>query len=60
MKPGDLVKIITDRGEKLENAMGLIVELEMLINDRQMWQVMVYGDIHNIRENDLELVNEAR
>ena len=60
MKPGDLVKIIADRGEKLENALGLIVKLEMLINDRPMWQVMVYGDIHNIRENDLELVNEAR
>lgn len=60
MKPGDLVRIITDRGEKLENALGLIVKLEMLINDRPMWQVMVYGDIHNIRENDLELVNESR
>ena len=65
MKPGDLVRITSaarpTRDFRTEDALsgkiGIIVELEMLLNDKPVWRVMVEGELLQIREQHLELID---
>lgn len=58
MKPGDLVKVIFN-DHALFGSIGLIVELDMLINDHPMWIVMIEGELFIIRARHLEVIDEA-
>jgi hypothetical protein len=72
MKPGDLVRITSaarptrdflaedDTLVGLVGKLGIIVELETLINDKPMWSVMVEGELVPIRERNLEVVSDPR
>lgn len=66
MKPGNLVRTRPEIGSwygqhgPLPGDVGVIIDLEMLIEDNPIWNVLVGGEIHPIRERYLEVISEAR
>ena len=66
MKPGDLVRARPEIGSwygqhgPLPGNVGIIIELETLVNDHPVWSVMICGELHPIRERYLEVIDETR
>ena len=63
MKPGDLVRAHPHRwlgqhGE-LPGDVGIIIELETLVNDHPVWSVMICGELHPLLERYLEVISET-